>query len=124
MRSRLLPLLTLSISALFLAAEGAPSYAQSPNPEMGVQNPSATMPPPATRRHSRAALRAGQFASAATAQAHCPGDTVVWANTKSHVYHLSGTAQYGKTKHGAYMCKADTTAAGMRAAREPKKRSL
>jgi len=30
------------------------------------------------------------FESEAAAQKHCPGDTVVWLNTKSGIYHLKG----------------------------------
>ena len=47
---------------------------------------------------------------------HCPTDTVVWVNTRSHIYHFPGTHNYGHTKAGAYMCEADARAAGDRAA--------
>jgi hypothetical protein len=60
---------------------------------------------------------AGQFASAQEAQYRCPGATVVWVNTSSHVYHFAGTRNYGTTHHGAYMCEADAQAAGDRAAK-------
>jgi hypothetical protein len=69
---------------------------------------------------------AGQFASESAARAHCPGDTIVWANLSgSKAYHLSGNKYYGKTKRGAYMCQkeADRTGfhpAGRRAARTTK----
>jgi len=41
---------------------------------------------------------------------HCPGDTVVWANTRSHIYHFRGTSYYGNTASGAYMCEQDALA--------------
>ena len=41
---------------------------------------------------------AGQFASEAEAKARCGSDTIVWANTKSHVYHFAGTRDYGQHK--------------------------
>jgi len=59
----------------------------------------------------------GQFATEAQAKGHCPLDTVVWVNLKSRIYHFSGTHNYGNTKSGAYMCEGETTAAGMRAAK-------
>ena len=46
------------------------------------------------------------------AKAHCPGDTVVWVNTKSHVYHFAGSKDFGNTKHGGFMCRADADRAG------------
>jgi hypothetical protein len=58
---------------------------------------------------------ANQFASEAQAKARCPSDTVVWANLKSHIYHFSGSRNYGSTKNGAYMCESDTVAGGFRA---------
>ena len=52
------------------------------------------------------------FPSEEAAAAHCPSDTVVWLNTHSRVYHLKGSAEYGKTKHGGYACAAEADAAG------------
>jgi hypothetical protein len=40
------------------------------------------------------------------------GDTVVWENTKSKVYHLPGDTFYGTTKHGAYACRSAADGAG------------
>jgi hypothetical protein len=60
---------------------------------------------------------AGQFVTEAQAKGHCPLDTVVWVNLRSRIYHFSGTHNYGNTKSGAYMCESETTAAGMRAAK-------
>ena len=88
-----------------------------------AMTPAAAATPMASpwRRRSRrrrrppapaAATGAGQFAAEAEAKAHCPSDTVVWVNTKSHKYHYSGHKSYGATKQGAYMCEADAKAAG------------
>jgi hypothetical protein len=52
------------------------------------------------------------FDTESAAQAHCPSDTVVWLNTKSHVYHDKGMPFYGHTKQGAYVCKKEADAAG------------
>ena len=60
---------------------------------------------------------ANQYTSEAQAKAHCRGDTVVWANTRSHIYHFSGTHNYGTTIAGGYMCEGDAESAGMRAAK-------
>jgi hypothetical protein len=58
-----------------------------------------------------------QYATEAGAKANCPSDAVVWVNSASHVYHGSGSRNYGKTRSGAYMCEQDSLAAGFRAAK-------
>jgi hypothetical protein len=63
---------------------------------------------------------ANQYSRETLAWAHCPTDTVVWANTRSDVYHFRGTYNYGNTKAGAYMCEQDSLAEGMRAAKNEK----
>jgi hypothetical protein len=45
---------------------------------------------------------------------------VLWANTKSKVYHFACTRNYGKTKQGAHMCQKDSDSAGFRAAKNEK----
>lgn len=45
---------------------------------------------------------------------------MVWANPDSRIYHFSGNKNYGNTKSGAYMCEKETTASGMRAAKNEK----
>jgi outer membrane biogenesis lipoprotein LolB len=42
----------------------------------------------------------------------CPGDTVVWVNTKSNIYHYNST-----TKQGAFACEKDALAKGARASK-------
>lgn len=44
---------------------------------------------------------ASLFKTEATAQQHCPKDTVVWLNTKSGVYYFKGQRWYGATKQPA-----------------------
>jgi hypothetical protein len=77
----------------------------------------AALPPPA----STTPTTAGEFRTEAEAKAHCPGDTVVWANTRSKVYHYASNRKYGRTKSGAYMCEKETATAGMRAAKREKR---
>jgi hypothetical protein len=69
--------------------------------------------------YSNSALAAEQpqlalFSTEDAAQKHCPADIVVWLNTKSGIYHLKGERWYGRTKHGAYVCKKEADAAGDR----------
>lgn len=63
---------------------------------------------------------ANEFSTEAEAKARCPIDTVVWANTRSKIYHFSGHKDYGNTKVGAYMCEKDTAMAAFRASKGEK----
>lgn len=58
-----------------------------------------------------------QYSTERQAWSHCPSDTVVWANTRSNIYHFHGTENFGSTVLGAYMCEHDAIAEGMRAAK-------
>jgi hypothetical protein len=69
---------------------------------------------------TRAALASNQFAKETDAKAHCPDDTVVWANRSSKIFHYSTSKSYGKGKSGAYMCEKDTAAMKYRAAKNEK----
>jgi hypothetical protein len=74
---------------------------------------------PADTSYSILALAADQpqltlFTTEDAAQKHCPADTVVWLNTSSGIYHLKGERWYGRTKHGAYVCRKEADAAGDR----------
>jgi hypothetical protein len=35
----------------------------------------------------------------------CPGDKLVWVNTRSHVYHFQGERYFGSTKEGKFVCE-------------------
>ena len=87
----------------------------------GFRSSDQTLPPPAPAAGSAPnpgnPVGANQFSTEAQAKYRCPTGTVVWVNLKSKVYHFSGTRFYGNTEHGAYMCESDTSAEGMRAAK-------
>ena len=96
------------------AAAPAP-MAPAPAPMQTAQPKPA--PAPAPTRPMAKPTGAGQFSTESEAKSRCPSDTVVWLNTKSHIYHYAGTRSYGTTKQGAYMCEADAAAAGDRASK-------
>jgi hypothetical protein len=100
------------------AATGA---AATPAPAAAA--PAATPPPspPASgKAASTGTAGANEFSTEAQAKAKCSTGTVVWVNLKSKIYHFAGNPDYGTTKQGAYMCEADATAAGNRAAKNEK----
>ena len=72
----------------------------------------STVEPRTTIRERGMGMAGGQFASEADARSRCGGDTVVWVNTRSHVYHFPGSPDFGHTKRGAFMCRADADRAG------------
>ncbi|HEY6258079.1 MAG TPA: hypothetical protein VIY51_20040 [Xanthobacteraceae bacterium] len=100
------------------AAKPAAAPAVKPAP-----SPAPTMAAPATKPSTApatAAAGANEFAAEALAKAHCPTDTIVWANLSSKIYHFSGHKDYGNTKEGAYMCEKDAVGQGVRAAKNEK----
>ncbi len=107
---------TIAVCSVLLFAAAAPLRAQ---PAAAPAHSSA-----AARAHSLqprsaapSALAADQFSSEAAAKAHCPGDTIVWANLSgSKAYHMSGNKYFGKTKHGAFMCQKEADRSGFHAA--------
>jgi hypothetical protein len=101
------------------AAPTATSRTATPAPKGAAPTRETTAQPGPTRRPG-ISTAAGEFSTEAEAKAHCPGDTVVWVNTASKIYHFSGHRSYGATKAGAYMCEKDTASAGMRAAKNEK----
>ena len=73
------------------------------------------------RPHTSVALSRSsvqQFKTETDAKSHCGTDQVVWGNMGSHVLHDAGTKYYGKTAHGAYMCKGIAVNAGYHEAKE------
>jgi hypothetical protein len=36
----------------------------------------------------------------------CPGDKLVWVNTRSHIYHFKGERYFGSTKEGKVHLRA------------------
>jgi hypothetical protein len=104
---------TVSIAPLAIAQTmAAPSGTMAP---MAAPAPASSMAPMAGPMTSKLS-KANEFKTEALATAHCPGDTVVWSTlSKSKTYHMADSKYYGKTKHGAYVCKGDAVSAGFRA---------
>ncbi len=44
----------------------------------------------------------------------CPGDKVVWVNTRSGIYHFQGERWFGSTKEGRFLCEHDADTEGDR----------
>ncbi len=44
----------------------------------------------------------------------CPGDKVVWVNTRSGIYHFQGERYFGSTKEGKFLCEHDADTQGDR----------
>ena len=89
-----------------VAAPALPPPAAAP--AATVQRPAPINPTPVARQPtspSGTTTQSGEYADEAQAKSHCPGDTVVWANLSSKVYHFAGGKTYGATKRGAYMCE-------------------
>jgi len=47
----------------------------------------------------------------------CPGDKLVWVNTRSGIYHFQGERYFGSTKYGKFMCEHAADAEGDRPTR-------
>ena len=97
-----------------------PKSAAAPQSTTPAQPRSESTPAPAPQAPT-ASLATGQFTSESDAKSHCPGDTIVWANTRSRIYHYPTSRRYGHTKLGAYMCEKETAAAGIRAAKRERR---
>jgi hypothetical protein len=44
----------------------------------------------------------------------CPGDKLVWVNTRSGIYHFQGERYFGSTKEGKFLCERDADKEGDR----------
>ena len=44
----------------------------------------------------------------------CPGDKLVWVNTRSGIYHFQGERYFGSTKSGKCICERDADKEGDR----------
>jgi hypothetical protein len=129
MRTSFVPIPALIAGAVFALLLSDAANAQTTTTPNPFSDGSKSQPPQTAQTRSAVPEKAapvqqpaaGQFSSEAEAKSHCPGDTVVWANTGTKVYHYAGTAPYGKTKRGAFMCERETAAAGLRAARNEKR---
>jgi hypothetical protein len=119
MKNRTRSTLLTASAAMLLFAISTNAQTTAPNPFGDSAQSTAPAPkkPPA-----QTATKAGQFTSEAEAKASCAGDTVVWVNTSSKIYHYASSADYGKTKRGAYMCEKNTAAAGFRVAKNEKRK--
>ncbi len=105
------------------AAAPSPAAAAPAQPQANTAPAAApTRTARRTRQGTTISTGAGEYATEMEAKAHCPGETVVWANTRSKVYHFAGARSYGNTKAGAYMCEKDTASAGFRSAKNEKRR--
>lgn len=56
------------------------------------------------------------YTAAATAQAACPDDQVVWVNWSARKSHLPADKYYGHTVTGAYACAKASALAGVKPA--------
>ena len=78
---------------------------------LGLSSPVFASPPVDTSQ-------VPQFKTEQAAQKHCPGDTVVWLNTYSGIWHYKGAKYWMNTKYGAFVCEREAGRLGMRASRD------
>src|SRR3954447_18233572 len=78
---------TIALAAILAIAGAAQAQYSTYTPP----NRTATVPPSTVAPSKAPAMHADQFSSEADAKAHCP----------------AGSRDYGRTKQGAYMCRAD-----------------
>lgn len=52
------------------------------------------------------------FNAELTAQTRCPLDTVVWLNTRTHLYYKKHSKMYANTPQGGFACLKEVREAG------------
>lgn len=109
------------VSLAAVAALTAVSFAPASFAAAAIKAPAATSSTMKATVKTASAPDPKRFKTEAAATGSCPSDTVVWANISSKIFHLKGTATYGKTKNGAYMCETDAKAEGFKATKKPEK---
>jgi hypothetical protein len=111
----------LSRSIGLTPADAKPDAAAAP-PAVAAPPVAAAPVAPAVKTEpaDKAAAAPQLFATEAAAKAKCPANEVVWLNAATKIFHLAGHEGYGKGAKGAYVCRADATAAGARAAKNEK----
>jgi hypothetical protein len=87
-----------------------------------LANPRPTAAAPAANRtvssqNTAYSSTAPTYATEDAARAGCGDEPVVWGNSDSRIFHLSGSRLYGRTQNGAYTCRGPAEMAGYRAAR-------
>jgi hypothetical protein len=110
---------TLSFLAMGDTWHITPVATATPDPYSGVSTANYATSEPGDTNPGSAEVAGSQthFVDPQSAQAKCPGDIVVWVNTRSGVFHMQGTRWYGITEQGAYECEGDAFAEGDRQSR-------
>ncbi len=107
--------LGLACTLSFTPAAAQSTSAATAPPSAGSIVPAEVAPP---GKPAASLPKSEEFGTAAAAAAHCPTSIVVWSSlNKSHSFHTGTSRYFGKTKHGAYVCKSDALAAGFHQAK-------
>lgn len=100
-------------------ASGTPAASGSASASAPAAAPAASPAKAATAQTSATTATKSHSSSASTVQAQTPPSPgMVWLNTKSGVYHKSGSKWYGKTKEGKWLTEADAQKGGYKAAKD------
>ncbi len=95
----------------------APAATPAPAPAAQSTTPAPAQPTqPAPQATAAPATTPAQAQAAAPVTGGGPG--LVWANTRSKIYHCQGSKFYGNTKEGEYMTEAQAQAKGFNANRK------